>query len=130
MGSSSSRRRWLAPEVVQTSAMDCGPAALKCLLSPALLLAGLLVAAAGIVFEALLLRGVMNIAGELRLVEQRLQALGYFLVFALALLLVDWRVAGGLLRQVVRDERDDPVGRGEIARGQLLDRLRPLAHGP
>ena len=27
-----SRQRWLAPEVVQTSAMDCGPAALKCLL--------------------------------------------------------------------------------------------------
>ncbi|HEY9434535.1 MAG TPA: cysteine peptidase family C39 domain-containing protein, partial [Blastocatellia bacterium] len=26
------RRRWLAPEVVQTSAMDCGPAALKCML--------------------------------------------------------------------------------------------------
>jgi ABC-type bacteriocin/lantibiotic exporter with double-glycine peptidase domain len=26
------KRRWLAPEVVQTSAMDCGPAALKCLL--------------------------------------------------------------------------------------------------
>lgn len=26
------RRRWLVPEVVQTSAMDCGPAALKCLL--------------------------------------------------------------------------------------------------
>jgi ATP-binding cassette subfamily B protein len=26
------RARWLAPEVVQTSAMDCGPAALKCLL--------------------------------------------------------------------------------------------------
>jgi ATP-binding cassette subfamily B protein len=25
-------RRWLIPEVVQTSAMDCGPAALKCLL--------------------------------------------------------------------------------------------------
>jgi ATP-binding cassette subfamily B protein len=25
-------RRWLAPEVVQTSAMDCGPAALTCLL--------------------------------------------------------------------------------------------------
>lgn len=25
-------RRWLAPEVVQTSAMDCGPASLKCLL--------------------------------------------------------------------------------------------------
>lgn len=27
-----SRRRFLAPEVIQTSAMDCGPAALKCLL--------------------------------------------------------------------------------------------------
>lgn len=26
------KRRWLAPEVIQTSAMDCGPAALKCLL--------------------------------------------------------------------------------------------------
>src|SRR6476660_6624717 len=26
------RRRFLAPEVIQTSAMDCGPAALKCLL--------------------------------------------------------------------------------------------------
>jgi len=26
------RRKWLVPEVVQTSAMDCGPASLKCLL--------------------------------------------------------------------------------------------------
>src|SRR5215213_134553 len=26
------KRTWLAPEVIQTSAMDCGPAALKCLL--------------------------------------------------------------------------------------------------
>jgi ABC-type bacteriocin/lantibiotic exporter with double-glycine peptidase domain len=25
-------RRWVVPEVVQTSAMDCGPAALKCIL--------------------------------------------------------------------------------------------------
>lgn len=25
------KRRWLAPEVIQTSAMDCGPASLKCL---------------------------------------------------------------------------------------------------
>jgi ABC-type bacteriocin/lantibiotic exporter with double-glycine peptidase domain len=29
----SSRRQWLVPEVVQTSAMDCGPAVLKCLLA-------------------------------------------------------------------------------------------------
>ncbi len=28
-----SRRRFLVPEVIQTSAMDCGPAALKCLLA-------------------------------------------------------------------------------------------------
>jgi ABC-type bacteriocin/lantibiotic exporter with double-glycine peptidase domain len=32
-GSPSRRRRWQAPEVVQTSSMDCGPAALKCLLA-------------------------------------------------------------------------------------------------
>ena len=32
MSASPTRRRWQAPEVVQTSAMDCGPAALKCLL--------------------------------------------------------------------------------------------------
>jgi len=30
--SKAARQRWLVPEVVQTSAMDCGPAALKCLL--------------------------------------------------------------------------------------------------
>src|SRR6476660_5025708 len=29
---SAAQRRWLAPEVIQTSAIDCGPAALKCLL--------------------------------------------------------------------------------------------------
>ncbi len=29
----SRKRRWLVPEVVQTSAMDCGPAVLKCLLA-------------------------------------------------------------------------------------------------
>src|SRR5438270_3317573 len=32
MPSRSGVRRLLAPEVIQTSAMDCGPAALKCLL--------------------------------------------------------------------------------------------------
>ncbi len=26
------QRRWVVPKIVQTSAMDCGPAALKCLL--------------------------------------------------------------------------------------------------
>src|SRR6516162_3410409 len=30
--SSGPSRHWFAPEVIQTSAMDCGPAALKCLL--------------------------------------------------------------------------------------------------
>src|SRR5438067_5352129 len=32
MTASSPKRRWLVPEVIQTSAMDCGPAVLKCLL--------------------------------------------------------------------------------------------------
>ena len=32
IGSLSMSRRRLVPEVVQTSAMDCGPAVLKCLL--------------------------------------------------------------------------------------------------
>ena len=32
MSEVAANRRWLVPEVVQTSAMDCGPAALKCLL--------------------------------------------------------------------------------------------------
>ena len=32
MASTQGSRRWFAPEVIQTSAMDCGPAALKCLL--------------------------------------------------------------------------------------------------
>jgi ABC-type bacteriocin/lantibiotic exporter with double-glycine peptidase domain len=32
-GSPPARRRFLAPEAIQTSAMDCGPAALKCLLA-------------------------------------------------------------------------------------------------
>ncbi|MHC4461861.1 MAG: ATP-binding cassette domain-containing protein [Planctomycetota bacterium] len=40
----------------------------------------------------------MGIATDLQLVEQRLEALGYFLVFAGALFLIEWRVAGGLLR--------------------------------
>src|ERR1043165_10243004 len=31
-GGARARRRFWAPEVVQTSAMDCGPASLKCLL--------------------------------------------------------------------------------------------------
>jgi ATP-binding cassette subfamily B protein len=32
LGGRARRKHWLVPEVVQTSAMDCGPAALKCLL--------------------------------------------------------------------------------------------------
>lgn len=32
MGSSIERRRWLVPEVIQSSSMDCGPASLQCLL--------------------------------------------------------------------------------------------------
>jgi len=31
-GRGGARRRWLAPEIIQTSTMDCGPASVKCLL--------------------------------------------------------------------------------------------------
>jgi ATP-binding cassette subfamily B protein len=68
------------------------------ILSLVFLVGGLIIAATGVVFKAVLLRSVMGIAADLQLVEQRLAALGYFLVFTGALFLIEWRVAGGLLR--------------------------------
>ncbi|MBI1914946.1 MAG: ATP-binding cassette domain-containing protein [Planctomycetes bacterium] len=62
------------------------------------LAAGLLLAACGTVLEGVLLRSLIDLGRELRLAEQRLLALGCFLGLAAALLLIDWRVARGLLR--------------------------------
>jgi ATP-binding cassette subfamily B protein len=67
-------------------------------LPAAALLGGLAVAAAGLVAEVLLLRAGMDLARDLRLVEQRLGAVGFLLVFLAALLLVELRVIQSLFR--------------------------------
>lgn len=64
----------------------------------AALAAGLTVAAGAVVIEALLLRSLIDIGQSLGLMTQRLAAVGYVLLFALALLLVELRTTGALLR--------------------------------
>jgi ATP-binding cassette subfamily B protein len=59
---------------------------------------GLALAAGSVVFEALLLRGVLEIGRELALVEQRLFAVGAFVLFLIVLLVIELRVASGLAR--------------------------------
>ena len=59
---------------------------------------GLALAAGSVFLEALILRGIFDLGRDLKLVTQRLEAAGYFLVFVLALLLIELRVAGALLR--------------------------------
>jgi ABC-type bacteriocin/lantibiotic exporter with double-glycine peptidase domain len=66
--------------------------------SAALLILGLGVAAGSSLLEALLVRGAIDAGRDLGLVEQRLQALGYFLALAGALMLLDWRLARWLFR--------------------------------
>jgi ATP-binding cassette subfamily B protein len=66
-------------------------------ISLALLVAGLGLAAASTVLEALLLRGAIDIGRYLGLVEQRLAAMGGFLIFALVLLFLEFGVARRLL---------------------------------
>ncbi len=59
---------------------------------------GLASAAGSLILEALLLRSIIDIGHDLGLVTQRLEAAGCFLVFALALLLIELRVGRALLR--------------------------------
>jgi ATP-binding cassette subfamily B protein len=59
---------------------------------------GLALVAGGVVFEGLLLRGVLDVGRDLGLVEQRLLAVGAFLAFAVLLLFAEIGVASGLLR--------------------------------
>ena len=59
---------------------------------------GLLLAALGVVLEALLLRGALDLGQDLSLVAQRLAASGYFLLLVLALLWLELGVTGALLR--------------------------------
>jgi ATP-binding cassette subfamily B protein len=67
-------------------------------LAPAALMAALLLAAGGLVVEALLFRGFFALGRELGLAGQRLGAIGGLLAFIVALLLLEFPLATGLLR--------------------------------
>ena len=67
-------------------------------LAPATLILALVVAAGGVVLEALLFRGLFDIAGELRLTGQRIGAMAAILSFSLALLLLEVPILSGVLR--------------------------------
>jgi ABC-type bacteriocin/lantibiotic exporter with double-glycine peptidase domain len=68
------------------------------LLTPMLLGGALALAAGGVMVEALLFRGMLDMGRELGLVGQRLGALGMLLVFVVGLLLLELATATGLLR--------------------------------
>jgi ATP-binding cassette subfamily B protein len=59
---------------------------------------GLLLAAGSTIVEAVLLRGAIDLRRDLGLVEQRLMAVGFLGVFAGVVLLLEWRIAIGLIR--------------------------------
>jgi ABC-type bacteriocin/lantibiotic exporter with double-glycine peptidase domain len=68
------------------------------LLAPLVLAAALGLAAAGVVVEALLLRGLLELGSLLELREQRIGAVAVLLVFFASLLLLELPIASGLLR--------------------------------
>ncbi|NJK82197.1 MAG: ABC transporter permease, partial [Chloroflexaceae bacterium] len=68
------------------------------LLTPLVLLAAMLLAAGGVVVEALLLRGLLDLGGVLNLATERFGALALLIVFLLALLLLELPLVAGLLR--------------------------------
>jgi ATP-binding cassette subfamily B protein len=68
------------------------------LLAPMALVTALLLAAGGLVIEAVLFRGFFDLGRELGLAGQRLGAIGGLLGFVAALLLLELPVATGLLR--------------------------------
>lgn len=68
------------------------------LLAPTALLLALFLAAGGVIIEALLFRGLLDLGQTLGLVGQRLGAAGALLVFVLALLLLEWPIVAGGLR--------------------------------
>ncbi len=67
-------------------------------LSPALLLFTSLLAAGGVILEAILFRGLFDLSRELGLSGQRLAAVGALLVFLLLLLFLELPVTASLLR--------------------------------
>jgi len=68
------------------------------LLAPVAMVTALLLAAGGLVVEALLFRGFFDLGRELGLAGQRLSAIGVLLGFIAALLLLELPIATGLLR--------------------------------
>ncbi len=68
------------------------------LLSPAVLTAAIMLAAAGTMVEALLLRGLLDLGRELQLAGQRLFAYAAVILLAAALLLIELPLARGILR--------------------------------
>jgi ATP-binding cassette subfamily B protein len=68
------------------------------LLAPMALVTALLLAAGGLVVEALLFRGFFDLGRELGLTGQRLGAIGMLLGFVASLLLLELPIATGLLR--------------------------------
>jgi ABC-type bacteriocin/lantibiotic exporter with double-glycine peptidase domain len=68
------------------------------LLNPTILVAALLLAAAGLVVEGLLWRSLIDLGRDLGLTGQRLGAMGMVLVFGTALLLLELGIVGSVLR--------------------------------
>jgi ABC-type bacteriocin/lantibiotic exporter with double-glycine peptidase domain len=67
-------------------------------LSAPVLLCAVALAAAGVIIEALLLRGLLDVGRDLMLSRQRLEATGFLLLFLSGLLLLDIPVAATALR--------------------------------
>ena len=105
---------WLAPEVVQTSAMDCGPAALKCLLDGFGLPAsyGRLREACQTDVDGTSIDTLEDLANDVGLIaEQTLLPLDHVIVSAATVLpaIVVVRQPGGLLHFVVAWRRHGPL---------------------
>jgi ABC-type bacteriocin/lantibiotic exporter with double-glycine peptidase domain len=67
-------------------------------LAPTVLTIALFASSIGLTIEALLLRGFLDVSAKLQLPEQRLGAMAIFLLFALALLLLEIPLSLGFLR--------------------------------
>jgi ABC-type bacteriocin/lantibiotic exporter with double-glycine peptidase domain len=68
------------------------------LLTPAVLVAALVVASSGVIIEALLFRGFLDLGRTLGLPTQRLGAMGVMVAFVAALRCLDLSLAAGVLR--------------------------------
>lgn len=66
-------------------------------IAPVSILLGLLLAGAGVIVEALLFRGLLDLAHEIGLPVQRIAVMGALLVFISALLLLEFPIVSGLL---------------------------------